>query len=105
VLVSGITVIAAMAGSQATRIDRLRIDGDRAIWLEGAPHFFFYRRPDGTVVGDPRQADLTEDRHKRRVAKIDHLQVLENIEVPLLYQGRLTAKGRRRCRDRWSNPR
>ena len=25
--------------------------------------------------------------------------VLENIEVPLLYQGRLTAKGRRRCRE------
>ena len=30
---------------QATRIERLRIDGDRAIWLEGAPHFFFYRAP------------------------------------------------------------
>jgi hypothetical protein len=29
----------------ATRIDRLRIDGERAIWLEGAPHFFFYRAP------------------------------------------------------------
>jgi putative ABC transport system ATP-binding protein len=25
--------------------------------------------------------------------------VLENIEVPLLYQGRLTAKGRKRCRE------
>jgi hypothetical protein len=31
---------------QATRIERLRIDGERAIWLEGAPHFFFYRAPD-----------------------------------------------------------
>ena len=30
---------------QATRIERLRIDGDRAIWLEGAPHLFFYRPP------------------------------------------------------------
>ena len=30
---------------QATRIERLRVDGDRAIWLEGAPHFFFYRPP------------------------------------------------------------
>jgi hypothetical protein len=30
---------------QATRIERLRVDGDRAIWLEGAPHFFFYRAP------------------------------------------------------------
>ncbi len=31
---------------QATRIDRLRIDGEHALWLEGAPHFFFYRSPD-----------------------------------------------------------
>ena len=30
---------------QATRIERVRIDGSRAIWLEGAPHFFFYRAP------------------------------------------------------------
>ena len=30
----------------ATRIERLRIDGERAIWIEGAPHFFFYRAPD-----------------------------------------------------------
>ena len=30
---------------QATRIERLRVDGDRAVWLEGAPHFFFYRAP------------------------------------------------------------
>jgi hypothetical protein len=30
---------------QATRIDRIRIDGNRAIWLEGAPHLFFYRPP------------------------------------------------------------
>ena len=31
---------------QATRIERTRVDGERAIWLEGAPHFFFYRPPD-----------------------------------------------------------
>ncbi len=30
---------------------------------------------------------------------IQQYTVLENIEVPLLYQGRLTAKGRRRCRE------
>jgi hypothetical protein len=30
---------------QTTRIERIRIDGNRAIWLEGAPHFFFYRPP------------------------------------------------------------
>lgn len=30
--------------------ERLRIDGDRAIWIEGAPHFFFYRGPGGEFV-------------------------------------------------------
>ena len=32
---------------EATRIERLRLGGERAIWIEGTPHFFFYRRPDG----------------------------------------------------------
>jgi len=31
---------------QTARIERLRVDGDRAIWIEGAPHLFFYRPPD-----------------------------------------------------------
>jgi hypothetical protein len=31
---------------QATSIERLRVDGERAIWIEGAPHLFFYRPPD-----------------------------------------------------------
>ena len=31
---------------QATKIERLRVDGQRAIWIEGAPHLFFYRPPD-----------------------------------------------------------
>ena len=26
--------------------ERLRIDGARAVWIEGAPHLFFYRPPD-----------------------------------------------------------
>jgi hypothetical protein len=34
---------------QATRVKHLLIDGERAIWLEGAPHFFFYRLPDGPI--------------------------------------------------------
>jgi hypothetical protein len=34
---------------QATRIERVRVDGNRAIWLEGAPHFFFYRPPDAPL--------------------------------------------------------
>lgn len=33
-----------MAG-QATRIEPFKLDGDRAIWVSGAPHFFFYRSP------------------------------------------------------------
>ena len=31
---------------QATSIDRLTVAGERAIWIEGAPHLFFYRPPD-----------------------------------------------------------
>jgi hypothetical protein len=37
-------------GGQTTSIERLTIDGDRAIWVAGAPHFFFYRTPDGAIV-------------------------------------------------------
>ena len=40
-------------GSETTRIERLTIDGERAIWIEGAPHFFFYRAPDDAVVDRP----------------------------------------------------
>jgi hypothetical protein len=34
----------------ATRIERLTLDGERAIWIEGAEHFFFYRAPDGSQI-------------------------------------------------------
>jgi hypothetical protein len=43
--------IGKIAG-QATRMRQLLIDGDRAIWLEGAPHFFFYRSPEGPIQED-----------------------------------------------------
>jgi hypothetical protein len=33
-----------MAG-QATRIEPFTLDGERAVWVAGAPHFFFYRAP------------------------------------------------------------
>jgi len=36
---------AGKIAGQATKIERLTIDGHRALWLEGAPHFFFYRAP------------------------------------------------------------
>jgi hypothetical protein len=35
---------------QATTVERVRIDADRGIWIEGAPHFFFYRAPGGRFV-------------------------------------------------------
>ncbi|MEA2363940.1 MAG: hypothetical protein QOD71_3085 [Thermoleophilaceae bacterium] len=35
---------------QATSAERLSIGADRAIWIEGAPHYFFYRAPDGSFV-------------------------------------------------------
>jgi hypothetical protein len=33
----------AKIAGQATVVERLRVDGARAVWLAGAPHFFFYR--------------------------------------------------------------
>jgi hypothetical protein len=41
--------MAKIVGQDST-VERLRVDGDRAIWIEGAPHFFLYRGPDGTFV-------------------------------------------------------
>jgi hypothetical protein len=44
--------------SQANRIDRLRVDGRRAVWIEGAPHLFFYRPPGSDFAeSDLRLAD------------------------------------------------
>jgi hypothetical protein len=39
-------LIGKLAGG-ATAIEELTLDGERAVWIEGAEHFFFYRRPDG----------------------------------------------------------
>jgi hypothetical protein len=33
-----------------TTVERLTVDGERAIWVEGAPHFLLYRDPAGQVV-------------------------------------------------------
>lgn len=41
--------IGKLAG-QATTVERLTIDGDRALWIEGAPHFLLYRASAGNVV-------------------------------------------------------
>ncbi len=34
---------------QGTTVDPLRVDGRRALWIEGAAHFFFYRPPGGEL--------------------------------------------------------
>jgi hypothetical protein len=44
-------LVGKLAGP-ATQIEPLTIDGRRAIWIEGAQHFFFYRDPNGNVVED-----------------------------------------------------
>ncbi|MEA2418771.1 MAG: hypothetical protein QOE60_977 [Thermoleophilaceae bacterium] len=33
-----------------TKIERLTVDDNRAIWIEGAPHFLMYRDPGGAIV-------------------------------------------------------
>ena len=33
-----------------TEVERLRIDGDPAVWFSEAPHFFAYRGPNGEIV-------------------------------------------------------
>jgi hypothetical protein len=42
-------LIGKLAGER-TRIEPTRVDGHPAIWIEGAPHFFFYRDPNGNVI-------------------------------------------------------
>jgi hypothetical protein len=42
-------LVGKLAGP-STRIERLTVDGHPAIWIEGAPHFFFYRDPNGNIV-------------------------------------------------------
>lgn len=37
-------------GSEATTIDELDLDGHRAVWVSGSPHFFFYRDPRGRLT-------------------------------------------------------
>jgi hypothetical protein len=49
-------LVGKLAGP-GTRIERLQVDGRPAIWIEGAPHFFFYRDPNGNIVeGETRLA-------------------------------------------------
>ena len=36
-------------GSQGTSIEELEVGGERAVWVSGSPHFFFYRDDRGRV--------------------------------------------------------
>jgi hypothetical protein len=58
---------------QATSAEPLRIGADRAIWIEGAPHFFFYRAPDGGFVD-------TELRIAQNVLLVEHGPLLLRLE-------------------------
>ena len=40
--------------SQGTKVRLVLVDGERAYWLSGAPHFFFYQTGSGQIV-DPRR--------------------------------------------------
>ena len=61
-----------MAG-QATRIEPFTLDGERAIWVAGAPHFFFYRSP-----GNPFQERRL--RIAQNVLLLEHERLLVRLE-------------------------
>jgi hypothetical protein len=56
-----------------TTAERLEVDGERAIWIEGGPHFFFYRGPDGDWVE-------TENRLAQNVLLLEHGNLLIRLE-------------------------
>ena len=51
----------------ATRVERLSVDGERAIWIAGAPHFFFYRPPGGEFA--ERRLRLARERSAARARR------------------------------------
>jgi hypothetical protein len=56
----------------ATTVERLRIDGQPALWIEGAPHLFFYRRG-GRYVDAPL-------RLAQNVLLLEHGRLLVRLE-------------------------
>jgi hypothetical protein len=58
---------------QTTSIERLRVEGRRALWIAGAPHLFFYRTPDGGFG----EADL---RLAENVLLVEHGPLLIRLE-------------------------
>jgi hypothetical protein len=58
---------------QATTVERLRVEGRRAAWIAGAPHFFFYGRR-GRGIGE-RDLDVAQN-----VLLLDHGPLLVRLE-------------------------
>jgi hypothetical protein len=44
------TLIGGKGAGPDTKIESLSVNGGRGLWLEGAPHLFFYRDPAGTIA-------------------------------------------------------
>ena len=61
-----------MAG-QVTRIEPFTLDGDRAIWVAGTPHFFFYRAPGNAF--EERRLRLAQN-----VLLLEHGRLLVRLE-------------------------
>jgi hypothetical protein len=68
-------LVGKLAGP-GTRIERLQVAGRPAIWIEGAPHFFFYRDPNGNIVED-------ELRLAQNVLLLEHGRLLVRLEGAL----------------------
>lgn len=62
---------------QATVVDELTLNGERALWLEGAPHLFFYRPP-----GEPFRD------HALRLA--ENVLLLEHGRLLMRFEGAFT---------------
>jgi hypothetical protein len=45
-------ILLGKATGPGTRVEPVTVNGGRGFWLEGAPHQFFYRDPDGSVRPD-----------------------------------------------------
>ncbi len=51
---TGDTYYQKMLGSDST-MEPVNVSGHRGLWIAGSAHFFFYERPDGTIIDDPRR--------------------------------------------------
>jgi hypothetical protein len=64
---------AAKIAGAPTRIEPFTLDGEHAIWVSGAPHFFFYRSP----ANDFQERNL---RIAQNVLLLEHGRLLVRLE-------------------------